>query len=108
MIHELRIYRVMPGKMPALLDRFEKLVVRYWEKHGIRQVGCWTTEIGPSHLDFYHLLAWESLEERERKFSAFMNDPDRQADFVESERDGVMVASLSNAILRPTRFSGMQ
>lgn len=108
MIHELRIYRAMPGKMPALLDRFENLVLRYWDKHGIRQVAFWTTAIGPSHLDMYHILEWENLEERDRKFTAFSNDPEWLAAFKETERDGVMVASLSNAILKPTRFSKLQ
>jgi hypothetical protein len=97
MIHELRVYRAMPGKMPALLDRFEKLVLRYWDKHGIRQVGFWTTAIGP-HLDLYH-PGVEEPEERERKWTAFNNDPVARR-FVETERNGVIV-SLSNAILTP-------
>lgn len=108
MIHELRIYRAMPGKMPALLDRFENLVLPYWEKYGIRPLAFWTTTIGPSHLDLYHILQWENLEERDRKFTAFSNDPEWKAQFVETERDGVMVASLSNAILTPTRFSALR
>lgn len=108
MIHELRVYRAMPGRMPALLDRFEQLVLRYWDKHGIRPVGFWTTAIGASHLDLFHILEWESLEERERKWAAFSNDPEWRAEFVQTERDGVMVASLSNTILTPTRFSRMK
>ena len=49
-----------------------------------------------------------SLEEREHKWSAFSNDPGWRAEFVETERDGVMVASLSNTILTPTRFSALK
>jgi hypothetical protein len=36
---------------------------------------------------------------------AFSNDPQWLAEFKETERDGVIVASLSNTILVPTRFS---
>jgi hypothetical protein len=43
MIHELRIYRCVPGRKPALLSRFENETLRIWEKHGIRQAGFWTT-----------------------------------------------------------------
>ena len=46
MIHELRIYRTLPGRMPALLKRFETATLRIWEKHGIKQAGFWTTLIG--------------------------------------------------------------
>ncbi len=37
MIYELRIYRCVPGRKPALLSRFENETLRIWEKHGIRQ-----------------------------------------------------------------------
>jgi hypothetical protein len=43
MIYELRIYRCVPSRMPALLSRFENKTLRIREKHGIRQAGFWTT-----------------------------------------------------------------
>ena len=49
MIYELRIYHSMPGKLPALLSRFQNHTLRIWEKHGIRQAGFWTTLIGESN-----------------------------------------------------------
>jgi hypothetical protein len=39
MIYELRIYRCVPSRMPALLSRFENKTLRIREKHGIRQAG---------------------------------------------------------------------
>ena len=45
MIHELRIYRCVPGRLPALLKRFEAVTLKLWDKHNIRQVGFWTTVI---------------------------------------------------------------
>jgi hypothetical protein len=48
MIYELRIYRCVPERKPALLSRFENETLRIWEKHGIRQAGFWTTLIGRS------------------------------------------------------------
>ncbi|QDL38666.1 NIPSNAP family protein [Rhodoferax sediminis] len=108
MIYELRFYRAMPGKMNEMLDRFEKIVLGYWDKHGIRQVGFWTTTIGACHLEMFHMLAWESLDERERKWAAFSTDPQWLAQFKETEKGGVVVASLSNTILTPTRFSALR
>ena len=46
MIHELRVYRCVPGRLPDLNRRFETVTLKLFEKHGIRQVGFWTTVIG--------------------------------------------------------------
>ena len=56
MIHELRIYRCAPGRLPALLNRFETITLKLWERHGIRQAGFWTTLIGDSNHDLTYLL----------------------------------------------------
>jgi hypothetical protein len=50
MIYELRIYHAVPGRLPALLSRFQDHTLPLWEKHGIRQAGFWTTVVGKSHL----------------------------------------------------------
>ena len=46
MIYELRIYTTLPGRLPNLLARFQNHTLRIWERHGIKQVGFWTTYIG--------------------------------------------------------------
>ena len=108
MIHELRIYHCVSGRLPALLNRFETVTLALWEKHGIRQAGFWTVAIGESNQDLYYLLEWASLAEREEKWNAFMSDPDWLAKRAESEKDGPIVASLSNTILQPTSFSSVK
>ena len=108
MIHELRVYRCLPGRLPALLKRFETTTLKLWEKHGIRQAGFWTTVIGESNQDLYYLLAWESLAEREAKWAAFQSDPEWIAKRAESEKDGPIVANIVNAILQPTAFSAVR
>ena len=50
MIHELRIYHCVPGRLPDLNKRFETITLKLWEKHGIRQAGFWTVGIGESSL----------------------------------------------------------
>jgi NIPSNAP len=108
MIHELRIYRTLPGRLPNLLARFQNHTLRIWEKHGIRQAGFWTTLIGESNNELTYLIAWESLAERETKWSAFMADPEWIAARSESEKDGAIVATLSSQILAPTAFSAVK
>jgi hypothetical protein len=108
MIYELRIYRCVPGRLPALLNRFDTITLKLWDKHGIRQAGFWTTAIGESNQDLYYLLAWESLAEREQKFQAFAADPEWLEKRAETEKDGAIVASVSNQILQPTSFSSVK
>jgi len=71
MIYELRIYKCVPGRLPALQKRFETITLKIWEKHGIRQAGFWTTLVGESNQELIYLLAWESLADREKKWNAF-------------------------------------
>src|SRR5262245_11608094 len=108
MIYELRIYKCLPNRMPALLKRFENVTLDLFKKHGIRQAGFWTTLIGESNVNLFYLLAWESLAEREKKWTAFATDPDWIAKRAESERDGPIVAELSSQFLEPTAFSAVK
>ena len=76
MIYELRIYSCIPGKLPALLKRFETKTIDIWKKHGIRPTGFWTVLVGDGNNDLHYLLGWESLAEREQKWTAFQADPE--------------------------------
>lgn len=107
MIHELRIYHCLPGRLQDVLTRFETATLPIWERHGIRAVGFWTTIVGPSNLDLHYILAWASLAEREERWAAFQNDPEWVEKRTASERNGPLIASQSNALLQPTAFSQM-
>jgi hypothetical protein len=104
-IHELRIYRCAPGRLPALHRRFETVALKMWEKHGIRQAGFWTVLVGATNHDLYYLLEWESLAEREKKWNAFMSDPEWIAARTESEKDGPILLHITNYLLQPTAYS---
>ena len=108
MIHELRIYRSVTGKLPALVRRFQDHTLRIWHKHGIRQSGFWTTLIGTSQRDLTYMLAWESLADREKRWNAFLADPEWAAVVAESERDGQLVENISSQLLTPTGFSAVK
>ena len=108
MIYELRIYRCLPGRLPALLKRFDTVTLKVWAKHGIRQAGFWTTLIGESNQDLTYLLAWESMAERETKWPQFQSDPEWIAGRDASEKDGQIVANVSSQFLAPTAFSSVK
>ena len=108
MIYELRVYQPVPGQMPKLLARFRDHTVSIWEKHGIRPIGFWTTLVGESSNELTYILQWESLADREMKWTAFLNDPAWRNARDDSERDGPIVASIRNQILTPTDFSALK
>ena len=64
--------------------------------------------IGESNQELTYLLAWESLAERERKWTAFVSDPEWVAVRNETEKDGPIVATIANSILEPTSFSSVR
>jgi hypothetical protein len=105
MIYEQRVYSCIPGKLPALLKRFEDHTLGIWQKHGIRPAGFWTVLVGDGNNDLHYMLAWESLAEREQKWATFQADPAWHKARDESEKDGPLIANIKSAFLRPTAFS---
>ena len=108
MIYEMRVYRVVPNRMPALLKRFEGTTLALWQRHGIRQAGFWTTAVGESNQELTYMLAWDSMAELEQKWTAFQSDPEWIAKRAESEKDGAIVANIANSFLLPTSFSAVK
>jgi hypothetical protein len=108
MIYELRTYYCAPGRLPALNHRFETITLKFWEKYGIRQVGFWSTLIGPSNQTLTYLLQWESLAEREQKWNAFASDPEWLAKRAETEAQAIIVERIENQILTPTSYSALR
>jgi hypothetical protein len=108
MIYELRVYQPVSGQMPKLLARFRDHTVPIWEKHGIRALGFWTTIIGDSSNELTYIIPWESLADRETKWTRFQNDPAWRQARDDSERDGPIVATIRNQILTPTDFSALK
>ena len=107
MIYELRIYEAIPGKLPALNERFAKITMGYFKKYGLKMVGFWTDEVGMSNRLTY-MLAFDDMAHRDKAWAGFRADPDRVKAFAETEKDGPLVARVTNTIMRPTAYSPMQ
>ena len=108
MIHELRVYHTASGKLPELLNRFETITLKIWERHGIRQAGFWTVAIGENNHDLIYLIEWDSLAEREEKWNAFQVDPEWLEKRAVTEKNGPLVTTITNSILQPTSFSSVK
>ena len=103
-VQEMRVYNAMPGKLPALNDRFANHTMGLFEKHGIENVGYWTEDVGTSNRLVY-MLGYAGLGDREKSWAAFGADPDWQKARAESEKNGPLVRRSQSSILRPTAYS---
>jgi short subunit dehydrogenase-like uncharacterized protein len=104
MIYELRVYRVVQGRMADLLTRFEHQTVPIMVRHGFVQAGFWTTIVGRSEQLTY-LLAWESLAQRQEQWAAFESDAEWLAIRKSTEKNGPLIFEIESSLLRPTNFS---
>ena len=64
--------------------------------------------IGTSNHELTYFLNWQSLAERETKWTAFMTDPDWMAARAKSEEDGQIVGNIVSQLLAPTAFSSVK
>lgn len=103
-VQELRIYDAMPGKLPALHDRFANHTMKLFEKHGIENIAYWVDDVGTSNRLIY-MLGYPDLGQREKSWTAFQADPDWQQARAASEVDGALVRLSRHSILRPTPYS---
>lgn len=108
MIYELRVYECFTGRLPALHKRFADHTMQIFEKHGIKNVGYWTSDVGPSNNELTYLLAFKDANQRTEAWAAFRADPEWQQVVEESHRDGLIVKNVRNQILVPTSYSPMQ
>lgn len=108
MLYELRTYYAMPGRLPDISRRFADITMGYFKQYGIQVVGFWTNELGGSSEQLIYMLGWESLADREKKWSAFVADKERLAKFAETEKNGPLISRLTAQILKPTAYSPMQ
>ena len=108
MIYELRNYTAQPGRLRDLLARFENHTNRIWARYGIRQAGFWTTLIGKSSQEITYMLAWDSMAEREKRWGAFLTDPEWVAVVAKTEKDGQLVENISSQLLAPATFSAVK
>jgi len=107
MIHELRVYDIVPGRKADLHARFIDLTLGLFRKHDIAVVGFWEDIIGTSNRLTY-LVAYEDLAHRDRAWTAFTTDPEWIAGSAKTEENGPLVARVTNTLMRPTPYSALK
>jgi hypothetical protein len=107
MIHELRIYDAVPGRLADLHTRFTNLTLPLFRKHGIEAIGFWVDIIGTSNRLTY-IIAYDDLTHRDRAWTAFTSDPEWIAGSAKSEEHGPLLARVTSTLMRPTPYSPLR
>ena len=104
MLYESRVYYAVPGKLPAINNRFAEHAVGFFRDHGMGIVGFWNDEIGHSNQLTY-ILSYDSMADREEKWAAFRANKAWTEVRAETEANGPLVAKIRNAFMRLTPYS---
>jgi hypothetical protein len=101
---ELRVYTAADGKLDELHKRFREHTCKLFEKHGMTNIGYWVP-LENTENKLYYILAFPSREAREKSWKGFMADPDWQAAYMASEKNGKLVTHFDSKFLHATDFS---
>jgi len=103
MIVDLRTYTMIPGRLAAFLELYEKEGLPIQIKHLGKPIGYFVTEIGTLN-QVVHLWGYESLADREKRRGTMEADPDWIAYRKKSAASG-NIQIQENKILKSTSFS---
>ena len=98
MLYELRIYKMHPGRLPAIHQRFKDVTLALFKKHGIRVCDFYEDATGQEAI--YYVCEFADMTSRDQAFAAFREDPDWQAAFKASHVDGEIVASVESIFMQ--------
>ena len=111
-VFEMRTYYAAPGKLEDLQARFRNHTTKLFEKHGMTNIGYWVPvdeKTGqPSGNTLVYILAYSSLEARQKSWDAFRNDPAWNAVRTESEKNGRLLEKIDSIFLKATDYSPMK
>ncbi|MDX2046060.1 MAG: NIPSNAP family protein [Chitinophagaceae bacterium] len=103
-LYELRIYYCEPGRLDALISRFQNHTTALFEKHGMTNVGYWLP-VNNEKNALYYVLSFPDEKSREASWKAFINDPAWQTVRNKSEESGKIITSITSILMKASDFS---
>ncbi len=108
-VFELRTYTASGGRMEELKTRFREHTMRYFEKHGMTNIGYWTPMDAPaSQTTLVYLLSHSSREAAKESWAGFAKDPSWVEARTASNVKGNIVAKTESIFLNAADFSQLK
>ena len=109
LLYCIRTYTASGGKMEELKARFRNHTMRYFEKHGMTNIGYWIPMDTPaSQTTLVYLLAHSSRDAAKASWAAFSKDPGWVEARTASNAGGNIVAKTESVFLNATDFSQLK
>ncbi|MBF6061098.1 NIPSNAP family protein [Nocardia terpenica] len=106
MIYEIREYTTVPGRMQALVNRFNDHTMKLFAKHSVEVVFISLTELGDnSNNELVYVLKFDSYADMADKWARFVADPEWITVKAESEADGPIIAKMRRRMVSPAAFA---
>lgn len=103
-VFEMRIYYAEPGKLDALVERFQQHTRKLFRKHGMENIGYWLP-INNTENRLVYVLAYPNMEAREAAWKAFGADPKWKKVQTQSELKGKLVHRVESIFMKSTDYS---
>jgi hypothetical protein len=103
-VFEIRTYYAPQGRLDDLLARFRNHTLTLFEKHGMTNIGYWTPLENPDNKLIY-ILAFPSVEARDKSWKDFLADPVWQEVHKQTEANGRIVSKIESLLLAATDYS---
>jgi hypothetical protein len=108
-IFEVRTYTATEGKLDALNARFRNHTMRFFERHGMKNIGYWVPQDAPLKQNtLIYILAHSSRDAAAKSWDAFRSDPEWHKTRAESEAQGPIVSSVASVFVEATDYSPMK
>jgi hypothetical protein len=111
-IYEYRVYEYpSPRELPLCLEVIEA-AFPFFAKHGMKVIGCWTTEstISPNSSLVMYMLAFDDLAHLERCWKAMRSDEEWHEIYnrITANETRLYMRHFSSYTMLPTAFSPAQ
>ena len=105
-VFEMRTYTAHDGRLDALQARFRDHTTRLFEKHGMKNIGYWVPQDGPTAKNtLIYIISHQSREAAKSNWDAFRNDADWKKAKDASEASGPIVSKVESVFLDATDYS---
>lgn len=102
-VFELRVYHVLPGKMPTVEAQFRNAWAQLLGKHNLKVVGYWEAE----DKTFVYIVAHQSRDDAKKNWDALRADPEYLA-LKKSESSDKTVEKVDSTYMKPTDYSPLR
>lgn len=105
MMYEVREYTPMPGRLNDAIELFKTALIPLFRRHNMEVVQAGFTTIGDNSFnELVYTMRFADLADLERKWSAFLTDPDWVTALTDREKSGPLYQAIRRRTVDSSPF----